>query len=60
MAGKFEIFKDNSGEFRFHLKASNGDIIAVSQVYETKASAKNGIASVQKSVPGASVVDLTE
>ncbi len=60
MAGKFEIFQDNSGEFRFHLKASNGDIVAVSQAYETKASAKNGIALVQKSAARASVVDLTE
>ncbi|MGO9155592.1 YegP family protein [Mycobacterium sp.] len=31
MSGKFEIFKDKSGEFRFHLKAPNGEIIASSQ-----------------------------
>ncbi|MEJ2515845.1 MAG: YegP family protein [Gammaproteobacteria bacterium] len=48
MAGKFEIFKDKKGEFRFRLKASNGQTILASESYKTKASCKNGIASVQK------------
>ena len=60
MAGKFEIIKDKRGEFRFHLKAGNGEIIASSEGYKTKASAQNGIESVQKNAPGAAVVDLTE
>lgn len=60
MAGKFEITKDKAGKYRFRLKAGNGEIIAVSEGYETKASAKNGIASVQKNAPDAAVVDLTE
>ena len=60
MAGKFEIYKDKGGKFRFRLKASNGEIIAVGEAYESKASAKNGIASVQKNAAGATVVDLTE
>jgi len=60
MAAKFEISKDKSGKFRFHLKAANGEIIAASQGYETKASAEKGIASVKTSAPGAQVVDLTE
>jgi uncharacterized protein len=59
MAGKFEISKDKSGKFRFHLKAANGEIIAASQGYETKASAEKGIASVKTSAPDAQVVDLT-
>ena len=42
------------------MKASNGEIIATSEAYESKASAKNGFASVQKNAAGASVVDLTE
>lgn len=46
MAGKFEITKDKAGKFRFRLKASNGEIIATSEAYETKSSAKNGITSV--------------
>jgi uncharacterized protein YegP (UPF0339 family) len=42
------------------LKAANGEIIATSEGYKTKASAKNGIESVQKNAPDATVVDLTE
>lgn len=47
MAGKFEIFVDKGGKFRFRLKASNGQIILASQAYKTKRSALNGITSVQ-------------
>ena len=60
MAGKFELYKDAKGKYRFRLKASNGQIIAVGEAYETKAAAQNGIASVQKNAPDATVVDLTE
>ena len=60
VAGKFEITKDAEGKFRFRLKAANGEIIAASESYDSKAGVKNGIASVQKSAPGAEVVDLTE
>ena len=59
MAGKFELYKDNAGKFRFRLKASNGQIIAVGEAYETKAAAQNGIESVQKNAPGATVDDQT-
>lgn len=48
MAGKFEIYKDKKGEFRFRLKASNGQIILASEGYKTKQSCKNGITSVMK------------
>jgi uncharacterized protein len=53
MAAKFEISKDKSGKFRFHLKAANGEIIAASQGYETKASAEKGIESVKTTAPDA-------
>ena len=59
MADKFEIIKDKSGEYRFHLKAGNGEIIAASQGYKTKASALNGVESVQKNAADAGVVDMT-
>ncbi len=52
--------KDKGGKFRFRVKASNGEIIATGEAYQSKASAKNGIASVQKNAAGAPVVDLTE
>jgi uncharacterized protein YegP (UPF0339 family) len=48
MAGKFECYKDKAGEFRFRLKAGNGEIILSSEGYKSKASCDNGIASVKK------------
>jgi uncharacterized protein YegP (UPF0339 family) len=51
MPGKFEIYKDKAGEFRFRLKASNGQNILASEGYKTKASALNGVASVEKNAP---------
>jgi uncharacterized protein YegP (UPF0339 family)/menaquinone-dependent protoporphyrinogen IX oxidase len=59
VAGSFEIHCDAGGKFRFHLKAANGEIIAVSQAYTSKQSAENGIASVKKNAPLAKIVDLT-
>lgn len=46
--GKFEIKKDKSGQYRFNLKASNGQVILSSEAYKTKASCDNGIESVRK------------
>lgn len=60
MSGKFEIIKDKRGEFRFHLKAGNGEIIATSEGYKTKASVQNGIESVKKNAADAAVVELSE
>jgi uncharacterized protein YegP (UPF0339 family) len=48
MAGKFELKAAKSGQFHFNLLASNGQIIMQSEMYETKASALNGITSIQK------------
>lgn len=44
---KFEIYKDGAGEFRFHLRATNGQIIAASQGYSAKASCVNRVESVK-------------
>lgn len=46
--GKFEIYNDKRGEFRFRLKASNGQNILASEGYTAKKGCENGIASVQK------------
>ena len=48
MPGKFEVYKDKAGEFRFRLKAANGQNIIASEGYKAKASCMNGIESVQK------------
>ena len=59
MAGKFELYKDKSDKYRFRLKAANGEIIAVSEAYNQKASAENGIDSVRRNAQTATVSDLT-
>ena len=58
MAGKFELWVDKAGEYRFNLKASNGQVIATSQGYSSKASAINGIDSVKTNAPDAEVVEI--
>ena len=47
MAGKFVIRKTSSGRYLFNLRAGNGEIIATSEAYTTKAAAKAGIESVK-------------
>jgi uncharacterized protein YegP (UPF0339 family) len=59
MAGKFEIYNDKAGKFRFRLKASNGQIIASSEAYESRAAAENGVKSVQSHAAAATVHDMT-
>ncbi|MBK8581924.1 MAG: YegP family protein [Flavobacteriales bacterium] len=44
----FELYTDKAGEFRFRLKAGNGENILASEGYKAKASATNGIESVKK------------
>lgn len=52
---KFEIYTDNAGEYRFRLKAKNGQIIADSEGYKKKSSCLNGIESIRKNAPGSTV-----
>jgi uncharacterized protein YegP (UPF0339 family)/uncharacterized surface protein with fasciclin (FAS1) repeats len=59
VTGVFEVFVDAAGRLRFHLKAANGQIIAVSQSYGTKESALKGIASIKKNAPIAKAADFT-
>ncbi len=53
---KFEMYVDKAGEFRFRLKATNGQVIAVSEGYVAKKSCENGIESVKKNAADAPVV----
>ena len=52
---KFEVYQAKAGEFRFRLKAKNGEIIATSEGYKSMDSCKNGIESVKKNAPEAPV-----
>jgi len=52
---KFEMYEDKGGEYRFRLKSRNGQIIATSEGYKTKAACENGIESVRKNAPEAEI-----
>ena len=52
---KFEVYEDKKGECRFRLKAKNGEIVAVSEGYTTKAACLNGVESVRKNAADATV-----
>ena len=54
---KFEVYKDNKGEYRFRLKATNGQIIATGEGYAAKASCLNGVESVRRNAPEAPVAE---
>ena len=53
---KFEVYKDKAGEFRFRLKARNGEIILTGESYKAKASCLNGIDSIRRNAPDSPVV----
>jgi uncharacterized protein len=57
--GRYEIFKDKAGEYRFRLKAPNGEIIAVSEGYKEKKSCLNGIQSVKRNALSIIIEELT-
>ena len=59
MAAKFVLKKGSTGKFHFNLLATNGQVIATSEAYESKAAALNGIESVKKNAPVAEVEDQT-
>ena len=58
MAGKFELYQDKGGDWRFRLKAGNGEVIATGQGYASKSGAVNGIDSVRRNAADAEVVEV--
>ncbi len=56
---RYEKLEAKNGKPYFNLKASNGQVIGTSEMYESLAARDNGIASVKKNAPDADVVDLT-
>ena len=58
MAGKFELYEDKGGDWRFRLKAGNGEVIATGQGYASKSGALNGIDSVRRNAADATVVEV--
>ena len=59
MAGKFVLKKGTTGKFHFNLLASNGQVIATSESYNSKEAALNGIESVKTNAPNATIDDQT-
>jgi uncharacterized protein YegP (UPF0339 family) len=60
MAGKFEVFEDKAHKFRFRLKAGNGEVVAVGEAYEAKASAHKGCEAVQRAAAGGGKFEVYE
>ncbi len=56
---RFELKTAKNGKFFFNLKATNGQVIGSSEMYESESGRKNGIESVKKNAPGAKVEDST-
>jgi uncharacterized protein YegP (UPF0339 family) len=59
MPAKFVVKKGPTGKFRFNLQAANGEVIATSEAYNTKAAALKGIESIRKNAATAAVDDRT-
>ena len=57
---KFEIYKDKSGQFRFRLKARNGEVLVIGEPYTTKSNCKNGISSVKKNAKDSIIIEQTK
>ncbi len=58
MAARFEVYEDKSGDFRFRLKAGNGEVVATGQGYSSKAGAKAGCEAVQRAAAAAEIVEV--
>lgn len=57
MTGKFVVFQDAQGQYRFRLKAGNGQVIATGEAYTTKKACLSGIESIRRNAPGAALED---
>jgi uncharacterized protein YegP (UPF0339 family) len=60
MSGKFEIYKDGEGEYRFRLRSRHGEVVATGESYPTKDGVKRGIAAVLRAAAGAKIEDTTD
>ena len=58
--GKFEIYRDHKGGYRFRFRAANGQIVATGSSYPTKAEAKRAVAAVMNAAAGSRVTDETK
>ncbi|MGQ0846406.1 MAG: YegP family protein [Sporichthyaceae bacterium] len=57
MAAKFEVYEDKAGEFRFRLKAGNGEVVAQGEGYSTRSNAHAGCEAVKRAAAEATIED---
>lgn len=57
MSAHFEVYEDKAHQWRFRLKAGNGEIVAVGEAYETKANAERGCEAVKRAAAEADVIE---
>ena len=57
MSGKFEVYEDKAGKYRFRLKAGNGEVVAQGEAYESRDGAHRGCEAVQRAAAGATIED---
>ena len=55
---KYEIYKDAAQKFRWRLKATNGEVIATGEAYESRDGCQKGIESVKSNAPKATIVNM--
>ncbi len=58
MPSKFEVYEDRSRQYRFRLRATNGEIVANGEAYTSRSSAREGCRAVQRAAAGASIEDV--
>jgi uncharacterized protein YegP (UPF0339 family) len=59
MPGKFVVKKGSTGKFRFNLLSTNGQVVATSEAYNSKASCMGGVRSVKSLAADAEIEDQT-
>lgn len=57
--GWFMLYKSKNGQWYFNLEAENDEVIATSEMYQTRQGALNGIAAVRRVAVDAVTVDTT-
>lgn len=57
MSGKFEVYEDRAGQYRFRLKAANGETVASSEGYTSRDAAHRGCEAVQRAAAGGQIFD---
>ena len=60
VAGKFEIYRDGKGQYRFRFRAGNGEIVATGGSYPTKADARRAVSAVMHAAAGSKIADKTD